>query len=134
MAFGFEQYQRASNTVGSPREMEAQVFKFINRRLQEAAEADDPPRRIRALHNNHKLWSMLVKDVALTTNRLPEELKQNIVRLAFWAMRYSTTAIAEPLELEPLISVNQHIIDALTTPVPSSPSATPSVLNGAMTA
>jgi flagellar protein FlaF len=134
MAFGLEQYQRASNTVGSPREMEAQVFKFVNRHLQEASEADDAPRRIRALHRNHKLWSLLVKDLALTTNQLPAELKQNLVRLAFWAMRYSTTAIAEPLELEPLISVNQHIIDALTTQTPTSPSAAPAVLNGALTA
>jgi flagellar protein FlaF len=135
MAFGFDQYQRAGNTVASPRELEAQVFNFVNRHLKEAEAGSDVPKRIHALHRNHKLWSLLVKDVAHTGNRLPEPLKQNILRLGFWAMSYSTLAIAKPMELEPLISVNQHMIDALTTP-PPTPDPTPAgvTLSGVLTA
>ncbi len=133
MAFGFAQYQRASNVVASPRELEAQVFSFVNRHL---IDAKAPMERIHALHRNHKLWSLLLKDVALSTNALPDSLKQNIISLALWAMRYSTVAIAEPLPMAPLIEVNQNMVEALTAlpsrPPPAETAAT--ALSGVLTA
>ena len=131
MAVGFAQYERAGNEVASPRQMEAQVFSLVNRLLSEAA---DPVARIHALHRNHKLWSLLLKDVSLSANGLPDALKQKIIALAVWSMRYSTVAIPQPLPLHPLIEVNRNMIEALTTATAASGPVAAPVLSGALTA
>jgi flagellar protein FlaF len=69
--------------------------------------------RIRALGRNHTLWSLLVKDLALGENRLPEGLKFELVRLGLWSMRYSTLAILKNLSLQPVITVNRNVMEGL---------------------
>ncbi len=76
--------------------------------------APDEPARIRALGRNHDLWSMLVKDLALDGNRLPEAIRSNLVSLGIWSMRYSTLAILKNLPAGPLIDVNRNIAEGLT--------------------
>lgn len=127
MAFGFKQYQRASHEVASPRETEAQAFTMVNRRLTEAG---DDFARIRALNRNHQLWSLLLKDIALSSNGLPEEVKQQIASLGLWAMRYSTLAIARSLPIAPLVAVNQNMIDGLSTRPSAPPQRAPERISG----
>jgi flagellar protein FlaF len=69
--------------------------------------------RIRALGRNHTLWSILVKDLALADNRLPDALKAELIGLGLWSMRYSTLAMLQHLPAEPLIEVNRNIADGL---------------------
>ena len=69
--------------------------------------------RVRALGLNHSLWSMLLKDLALQENRLPEALKAQLSSLAVWSMHYSTLAILQPLSPAPLIDVNRNVVDGL---------------------
>ena len=75
--------------------------------------APDEPARIRALGRNHDLWSLLLKDLALEGNRLPEAIRSNLVTLGLWAMRYSTLAILKNLSADPLIEVNRNIAEGL---------------------
>ena len=56
---------------------------------------------------------MLIKDLALEGNRLPEALRSNLVALGIWSMRYSTQAILRHLPAAPLIEVNRNIADGL---------------------
>lgn len=86
------------------------AFGAVIRNLQEAPPG---PARIRALGNNHNLWSTLVKDMAVASNRLPEALKTELIRLGAWSMRYSTLAILHNLPVEPLIAVNRNIADGI---------------------
>lgn len=69
--------------------------------------------RVRALGRNHTLWSLLVQDLSLAENRLPEGIKAQLISLGLWAMRYSTLALLKDLPIEPLISVNQNVVDGL---------------------
>jgi flagellar protein FlaF len=87
------------------------VFGAVIRGLEEATPG---PARIRALGHNHDLWSMLVKDMALASNRLPDPLKAELIQLGAWSMRYSTLAILNDLPIAPLIAVNRNIADGLT--------------------
>jgi flagellar protein FlaF len=59
------------------------------------------------------LWSILVQDLSLAENRMPEGIKAELVRLGLWAMRYSTLALLKDLPLVPLIEVNRNVADGL---------------------
>jgi flagellar protein FlaF len=107
---GAARYRQASRQAMPARETEIAAFGATNRMLQSAA---DESARIRALGRNHDLWSMLVKDLALEGNRLPEPLKAQLISLGLWSMRYSTLAILNKLSVEPLIEVNRNIAEGL---------------------
>ncbi len=94
----------------TPRETEILAFGLCNERL---AKADTPRARIEALHKTHELWSLLVKDLQLPGNTLPDDLKQQLTALGFWAMTYSTQAMPRDLPVLPLIEVNRNIMDGL---------------------
>ena len=129
MAFGFAQYERAANEVVLPRETEAKAFALVNRRLAEAVTDLD---RIKALNRNHQLWSLLLKDIALSSNGLPPALKQEIVGLGLWVMGYSTLAIRRGLPIRPLITINQSMLEGLSAS--PAPTPAPAGLSGALTA
>ncbi len=96
--------------AATPRETEILAFGLCNDRL---TKAKTPRERIDALGKTQQLWSMLVNDVGAKENRLPETLKQNLIRLGFWAMNYATRAILNGLSVAPLIEVNRNMIDGL---------------------
>jgi flagellar biosynthesis activator protein FlaF len=110
MHHGARRYQRASEATLSAHETEQAAFANIIRGLEEA---DTDTKRIRTLGRNHDLWSALVKDLAMDSNRLPAPLKSSLIELGLWSMRYSTLAILKKLSLEPLIEVNRNIADGL---------------------
>jgi len=109
-ASGIAQYENASAISGKPQENEILAFSIVTSQL---AAANSEKERIRALHRNTKLWAFILQDIALSSNKLPEDLKKQIAQLGAWAMRYSTNAIAQRLPLEPLIAVNRNIIEGL---------------------
>ena len=84
---------------------------MVNREL-EACTAG--PSRVRAIGRNHNLWSVLVKDLSLAENRLPEPVKAQLIGLGLWSMRYSTLALLRDLPVGPLIAVNNNVLDGLT--------------------
>jgi flagellar protein FlaF len=105
----------------SARDTEILAFGLCNARL---GKAHDTKSRIEALHKTHQLWSLLVRDLAADDNRLPKFLKDELIGLGFWAMRYSIAATAEDLPLQPLIDVNRNIADGLRAQAQTAP-ATP---------
>ena len=60
------------------------------------------PSRVRALGRNHTLWSILVQDLSLAENRMPEGIKTQLISLGLWSMRYSTLAMLKDLPVTPL--------------------------------
>ena len=104
-------YLRTTDLGGaSAREAEILAFGLCNARMHNAADA---PSRIAALHQNHQLWSALVRDLAGDANQLPAEIKQQLIALGLWSMRYGTLAAIQDLPLTPLIEVNRNIADGL---------------------
>ena len=59
------------------------------------------------------MWSLLLKDLALAENGLPEGVKTGLINLGLWSMRYSTLALLKDLSLQPLIDVNRNVLDGL---------------------
>jgi flagellar protein FlaF len=118
---GASRYRQASRQALPARETEIAAFGAVNRMLEAASDDGD---RIRALGKNHDLWSLLVKDLALDTNRLPAPVKAQLLSLGLWSMRYSTLAIEKKLPIEPLLEVNRNIAEGLALQA-SNPAAAP---------
>lgn len=110
MPHTYAQYEAARRHAALPQDNEILIFTQINAEL---AQASDVPSRIHALFRNQRLWSSLVKDVALDSNRLDAEVKQRITELGVWAMQYSIRAMRGDLPLEPLLRVNRDMIEGL---------------------
>jgi flagellar protein FlaF len=123
--------------IGGASALDAEILAFglCNARL---AKAQDPRARIDALHKNQQLWSLLVRDLAAESNHLPIKLKQELIELGFWSMRYGILASNGDLPLEPLMTVNRNILEGLQSqrrdahPVldlPTRPAAPPTAAN-----
>ena len=118
-----ETYSQSVHIGGaSPRETEILAFGLCNARLSKIANSK---MRIDALNKTHQLWSLLVRDLCSDGNKLLLPLRQDLIGLGFWAMRYCNIAILRDVPLEPLINVNQNILEGLraqNVPVPETQS------------
>ena len=108
--------------AATPRETEILAFGLCNDRLTRAATTRE---RIEALGKTQQLWSLLVNDLGSEGNRLPDELKQNLLRLGFWAMDYTTRATLQNLPLEPLVALHRDMIEGLRAQQASPPLPVP---------
>ena len=112
-------YGRNAARSLAPRDVEAAAFVFVNRML---AEAEAGSERIKALNRNHRLWSLLLNDIGLSSNGLPPILKKDLVSVGAWSMSYSIAAMNQDRPVQPLIDINNDMIEALR-PVPVGPVA-----------
>ena len=117
MSYASAQYSRGAETTVPPRELEAAAFAYVNRSLEDAA---DHRARTVALGRNQRLWALLLNDIGLTSNGLPSILKQDLVTLGRWSMAYSIVAMGSDRPLQPLIDINNDMIEALK-PVATEP-------------
>ncbi len=106
--------------AATPRETEILAFGLCNDRLTRAT---TPRERIEALGKTQQLWSLLVNDLGAEGNRLPDVLKQDLLRLGFWAMDYATRATLQNLPLEPLIELHRDMIEGLRAQAQPPPPA-----------
>jgi flagellar protein FlaF len=106
-----------------PRETEIRAFAHVNALLSGAASV---PARIAALHTNHKLWSLLLSDLAAPGNGLPRELKGRLASLAIWAQRESLRLMDDTAApLDALLQVNRDMADGLAAQRAAAPPAPP---------
>jgi flagellar protein FlaF len=83
---------------------------MVNRDL---ADGVDGIARTRAIGRNHTLWSILVKDLAMADNHMPEGIKAGLIGLGLWSMHYSTHALLQDLPVDPLIEINDNVLQGL---------------------
>jgi flagellar protein FlaF len=104
-------YQTTLSRSQSPREVEIRAFAHVNALL---ANATSGPARVAALHTNHKLWSILLADIAAPGNALPRELRGRLASLAIWAQRESLRLMENQAPLDGLMAVNRDMADGLS--------------------
>ena len=107
---GFHRYAAQAASAALPQEAEIVAFTRVNAELSGAA---DRIAELKALHRNHQLWSLLVRDVAMDGNRLPPALKDQLATLGLWSMQYSLAAMSRELPVSALTTVNANMIEAL---------------------
>lgn len=70
-----------------------------------------------ALTNNRKLWTVLVAGVSSDENKMPLEVKQNILGLGMFIFNHTISLIAQsdpdPRRIDVLININRQIAAGL---------------------
>ena len=105
-------YQQANRNSETPRQTEYRAFAIFTRALEEA-EAEGSIAVVKAVADNRQLWLTLQIDLASSENKLPKELKAQLISIAIWVDRYSNAAMKGEASLDPLISVNKQIMEGL---------------------
>jgi flagellar protein FlaF len=108
-------YQRASAQAESPREAEYRVFALVTAGLLKAKEHGRAhlPSLAEALDKNRRLWSVLAQDCADPQNALPQKVRAQIISLAMWVSRHSSSVLQAGDDLDALIDVNRSIMQGL---------------------
>lgn len=96
------------------RDTEYKVFDRVTKALSSSMEkALDDKDYLEALDSNRRLWQALEVDVSSNDNVLPDELKAKIISLAIWVDKHSAKVTRGEAKLQPLITVNQAIMEGL---------------------
>jgi flagellar protein FlaF len=108
-------YQTATQRSETPRDAEYRLFGQVTRALLEAAEADpgDIQTRIEALDWNRRVWSALAADCSAPENRLPVQVRAQIISLSIWVNRYTSKVMRREDDIGALIEVNKSIMQGL---------------------
>ena len=109
-------YQRAAEQAEGPKQTEYRLFGLVTRALMDAAAKDvsDASGRMRALHWNRRLWTTLAADCANPDNRLPMQLRANIISLSIWVDKHTSDVMQKQAAIQPLIDVNRIFMQGLS--------------------
>ncbi|HXZ67156.1 MAG TPA: flagellar biosynthesis regulator FlaF [Alphaproteobacteria bacterium] len=125
-------YQQTQKKLASPRDTEYRLFAEITSALIGSKDLPRTDQRlIAAIMQNRKLWSTLAIDCADEANRLPKELRAQIVSLSLWVSRYTSSVMSQKADMAPLIDINRTIMEGLA-PRNEPASAAPPVAPGAL--
>lgn len=93
---------------------EYKVFHRVTKALSSSMDkALDDKEYLEALDSNRRLWQALEVDVSSNDNVLPDELKAKIISLAIWVDKHSAKVTRGEANIQPLITVNQAIMEGL---------------------
>jgi flagellar protein FlaF len=108
-------YAPTSAPIRTSRGTEYEAFAQVTHRLQSAARG--PGRRIKAIaqavHENRQLWTLLATDVMDDANRLPAQLRGQILYLSEFTRLHSSRVLAAQASLDPLIDINTAVMRGL---------------------
>lgn len=117
-------YQKTLRTAMSPSQVELTVFRQITGRLHQAKTLTDPIARAQAINDNAKLWRIIFTDAVNPDNKLADEVKAGLISLAMWVERHSGLVLREGQAIDPLIDINEQMIEGLRMQV-ETPSSQP---------
>jgi len=107
-------YQKSQVALETPRSTEYRLFGQVTGALLDAqrSNAKGVP-LIDAVDWNKQLWSALASDCLDDANKLPKELRAQIVSLSLWVAKYSREVTRQGASVEPLIEINRSIMQGL---------------------
>lgn len=111
-------YAQTQKSNMSPREVEAMAFTKAALMLQDALEKeDDYDGYAAALKFNQLLWTIIQADVVDPENKLPPQLKANILSLSIFVDKQTIKALADAKtrHLNVLININKNLAEGLLT-------------------
>ena len=100
----------------TPREVEAAAFTKAAVMLEDAkSHTDNIHAYAQALRFNHLLWTIMQADVTEEANKLPPELKANILSLSIFVDKQTTKALrsSDAKDLDILITINRNLAAGL---------------------
>jgi len=111
-------YQQAQTANLSGRELEAMAFTRAALKLEDAKKLTDNPTEFgKALRFNHLLWTIIQADIVEPANKLPPEIKANIMSLSIFVDKQTAKVLRtrNAADLEVLININRNLAAGLRT-------------------
>src|ERR1700749_2532243 len=94
-------YQKAQRASENPRSTEYRLFGQVTGALIDAQNANARGATlIDAIDWNRRMWSAFAVDCLDDTNRLPKQLRAQIVSLSIWVSRYSSQVVQQGAAIE----------------------------------
>ena len=121
-------YEQTQKSSMPPREIEAMAFTKAALMLEEAKTTlDDYEAYASALKFNQLLWTIIQADIVDKENKLPPQIKANILSLSIFVDRQTIKALANTKEeyLDVLININKNLAEGLMAR-PDDPQVQPS--------
>ncbi len=111
---------------GNPANSEAWALIESARRMAEAVNHELAPAAMRdALRLNWRLWTIFQADLSLDENRLPEQIRVNMLTLCQFIDRFTVEALANPQKhhIDTLVNINRNIASGLLAGMQAEPPA-----------
>jgi flagellar protein FlaF len=125
-------YQKAQNSVQSPRATEYRLFGQVTHALITARDSGERNQDfIKAIDWNRRMWSVFSSDCAVPGNGLPDQLRASIISLALFVSKHSSLVARGREDIDTLIDINRTIMEGLAPPsrprqtVPAGPPGAP---------
>lgn len=107
-------YKNTQRITEDPRSTEYRLFGQVTGALIDAQKNGVKGGPLaEAIDWNRRLWGTLAADCMDDRNRLPKEVRAQIVSLSMWVTRYSKDVMRQGASMEPLIEINRTIMQGL---------------------
>jgi flagellar protein FlaF len=116
MTTGYAKSQEASLGSGPPQLTESWALTTAARKMLEAKERpDDIDGLTHAVRINWRLWTIFQAELTEPTNTIPAEIRGNLLSLAAFIDKQSTSILGDPKaeKLDVLININRQIAAGL---------------------
>ena len=111
---GYTAYRRVQNVSENPRAVERRLLGEVTAALLGAKDnATDIPRLIDALLWNKQVWDHFMIDLNDEGNKLPTDLKKNLIGLGIWVNRETQRVMDGDTDCGALVEINQIIMEGL---------------------
>ena len=109
-----DKYVTAQAATETPRQTEYRLFAEVTRSMlaQKDRKLRDTP-FCEAINRNRRLWLTLQMDLSDDRNQLPDEVRAQLISLAIWVDKHSSTVLQGAASIESLINVNRVIMEGL---------------------
>ena len=122
---GYQAYGRAQNIVENPRSTEYRLLEQVCGALTRARDSKRGTSEfIDALLWNKKVWDAFIIDLSSDGNRLPIELRAQIIGIGLWVGRETIQVLDGTGDIDALLNVNKTIMEGLA-PQPTQMAAKP---------
>jgi flagellar protein FlaF len=117
MHYASKAYEKIARETASPRDLEANLLLNAAAKLQAVHDSwrDKPTGLHDALLYNRRLWTILIDALTREDNRLPQQIRENLIRLGVFVMgeTFSLMTKPQPKHLASIIKINRGIAAGL---------------------
>ena len=112
-------YGDATRAMGTPRNVEYQVFSQVTGQLNRASQAGQPFSELAmALHENLRLWTVIATDVTSAENGLPVPLRGQLADLSKFTRSHTQKVLRQEADAAILIEINTAVMRGLRGQLP----------------
>ncbi|MBL4691832.1 MAG: flagellar biosynthesis regulator FlaF [Magnetovibrio sp.] len=118
MSYSSNKYEKTPAMDADPREIEAWALMKSARQLDNACRNLDNPNALRdSLRQNQVLWTIFQASVTAEDCALPEDLRENVLRLSVFVDGRTFTCLGnlDPDSVQALIDINRNVALGLQT-------------------